>query len=147
MKYIKLFEEFEIKNIIYTGLFLDSKTRNRIIKLIKPKFDNIILHHITIAFKPTEINYTFGGIYNINIIGICEDDNAQALLVEKIPLLNNVKFPHVTYSLNENISPVYSNKLIENSTVNNSIIYFKKPIKIKCKLGYFDGKEVLFENI
>ena len=54
MKYIKTYEEFgQISNyVIYIGLFLDGISKKLLKDRFENKFDNIILDHITIEFKP-----------------------------------------------------------------------------------------------
>ena len=69
-------------------------------------------------------------IYRLEVIGMCSDDSAQVFLVEKIDILKNKEYPHLTYSLADGIMPVYSNELVEKSIKDGNIEYFKRGIDI-----------------
>jgi len=60
------------------------------------------------------------------------------LLVENPKSTN--KYPHITLSCSEGVSPVYSNQLIENAVAKNTIQYLSEPIELEMTEGYFVGK-------
>jgi len=98
----------------YSGVFLTEESKRKIFELVPPKFENIYADHLTIDFKPSieQINkLKFGETVSLKIIGLSEDENAQALTVETN--LSSNKNPHITLSTREGIKPFYSNELIE----------------------------------
>ncbi len=143
MKFIQTYNNFlnEILRLsnfaVYTAAFLTDESRTLIQRKIDPKFNNIILHHITIDYMPKSVNINTGQIIELNVIGYVEDDKCQAILIEDDPIFNGKQNPHITYTLNNGVKPFYSNVLIKSAIENDSIIEVK-PFKIKCVLGYFN---------
>ncbi len=74
----------------------------------------------------------------MKVIGRAWDEKGDALLVENAKSSN--KYPHVTLSCAEGVSPVYSNQLIEEAVASNSVEYFKNPEEINVVEGYSDGE-------
>jgi len=75
----------------------------------------------------------------MKIIGRAYDEKGDALLVEN-PKSKN-KYPHITLSCAEGVSPVYSNELFEKASVLNTIEYFNNPEEIEVIEGYSNGKK------
>jgi len=139
-KMIKLKALLTESKLIYTGLFITKQDRKKILNNITPIYENVLLHHITIGFKPKSFDYTLGDYYDIEIIGVAEDDKAQALMVKNIDILKNKETPHITMSLNGGVKPFYSNELLKTS----DIAPLSTPIKLRLQLGGFDGRKVIF---
>ncbi|MSU55266.1 MAG: hypothetical protein EXS46_01870 [Candidatus Taylorbacteria bacterium] len=127
-------------HFIYSGVFLNEESRNKILQTFIPKFENIYADHLTIHFKPSEEQIKtlkLGDTVNLNVIGIAEDDRAQALIMQT-DLSSNAN-PHITLSTRNDTKPVYSNELIEKSG-------FRKldgSLTVTGVIGLFDGKQVV----
>lgn len=129
-----------IPNVIYTGAFLSEEARQKILAAFPPRFKNVFAHHHTITFRPTAeelAQLSIGESFTLPIIGIAEDDKAQALVVES-PFSSH-KYPHITLSTAEGVEPVYSNELIER----NGFTPLSEPVMVDATLGFFDGKNVV----
>ncbi len=121
----------------YTALFV--KDISSLVQKFSPRHSRIYGHHSTIAFKPGSLDgIDVGAETKIKIIGRAQDEKGDALLVENLKSKN--KYPHITLSCAEGVSPVYSNELIENAMASNSVEYFTEPIEIDVVEGYSDGK-------
>jgi len=111
-----------------------------LLKKFPPKHSKVFGHHSTIAFKPINLDgIEIGKETVMKIIGRAYDEKGDALLVEN-PKSKN-KYPHITLSCAEGVSPVYSNELFEKASVLNTIEYFNNPEEIEVIEGYSNGKK------
>ncbi len=130
----------EIK-ILYTGLFVDDT--QSLLGVFPPKYEVKYAHHSTIEFKPLTLEKIELGKKNkIKILGRVFDDKCDVLLVEN-PKSKN-KFPHITLSCASGVSPVYSNKLLEEASKEGKIDYSINQIEIDSTEGYSDGLKIYF---
>ncbi|MBX4198447.1 hypothetical protein KW782_03885 [Candidatus Parcubacteria bacterium] len=130
-----------IHNIIYTGAFLSKEEREKILARIQPRHKNIFAHHLTIKFRPTEEDMKhveIGKTISLKVVGVVEDDKAQALVTETD--ISGNEHPHITLSTAEGVEPVYSNELLK-TTKAQSI----EPFTITATAGFFDGSKVVTE--
>lgn len=139
MENIKIIQENKEKVfIMYTAQFV--KDIDGLLKKFTPKHPKVFGHHSTIAFKPNNLDgIEIGKSQIMKIIGRAYDEKGDALLVEN-PKTNN-KYPHITLSCAEGVSPVYSNELFEKAFANNQIEYFNNPEEIEVIEGYSDGQK------
>jgi hypothetical protein len=79
----------------------------------------------------------------MKIFGHVQDEKRDALILEN-PKSNN-KYPHITLSVAEGVSPVYSNELIANAFSKELVEYFDEPIEIDVTEGYSDGANDITE--
>jgi hypothetical protein len=122
---------------VYTALFIEDTPA--LLAKFPPKHAQIFGHHSTIAFEPASLDgIALGEKSQIKVIGRAWDEKGDALLVENAK--SNNKYPHVTLSCAEGVSPVYSNQLIEEAVASNSVEYFKNPEEISVVEGYSDGE-------
>lgn len=140
-----LTEQEKEKQIIYTGLFVLDK--QEILSSFEPKHKNVYVHHSTIEFMPKDGNsLEIGKVQKLKIIGRVSDDRGDALLVES-PKSNN-KYPHITLSCADGVSPMYSNVLIEKAVSSGAVEYFGTPIEIDVVEGYENGnKKVITKDV
>lgn len=107
---------------LFAGVFLDDRSRVELVTWWRNRVaialhDLIHCHHVAISYAPSyEDVDRFEKIRNepcvVRVIGFAVDDNAQAVLVETLPMKSSNKFPHVTVSCRNGIDPVYSNDLL-----------------------------------
>lgn len=128
-----------MKKWIYFGIFLDSKSREKLIKLANNFINDswkIYCHHMTIAFNNNsekvqnaynEYMYKFGEPVEIYATHIGMSNDAIAVMIDFKPgTLTNL--PHITLATPQGGKPVRSN-YIENWKL------LEKPIKLT---GIFD---------
>jgi len=127
-----------MKQIMYTAEFV--KNPGELLKRFPPKHKKVFGHHSTIAFKPANLNgIEMGKNFSIKIIARAYDEKGDAILVEN-PKSNN-KYPHITLSCAEGVSPVYSNELLEKAIEAGSLEYLSEPEEVEVVEGYSDGKD------
>ncbi len=133
--------------IIYIGAFLqlDQEKRNHLLSLFSQKLKKEYLHHITLSFRPKKHEISminFGQEIEVEVTGIAEDQQAQVLecSLPKNVYCNNER-PHITVATNGETPPKYSNQLLKLNTLPLS-----EPISIKAKIGYWNGKDILYRR-
>lgn len=121
---------------VYTALFVaDTES---IKSQFPPKHPRVFLHHSTIEFQPFNLDdVNVGEHTKIKILGRAYDEKGDALLVEN-PKTKN-KYPHITVSCADGVSPVYSNELLEKAVASGSIEIFETPFEIDVIEGYSSG--------
>lgn len=126
------------EKILYTGFFV--LTPQELIKKFPPKHNKVFAHHITISFKPKDLDgLELGKRVQVKIIGRVTDEKGDALLVEN-NLKSNFKYPHITLSCVDGVMPVYSNEMIEKAIESGNVEHFTEPLKIETLEGYVNGK-------
>jgi hypothetical protein len=121
------------QKISYTALFVDNIPVLK--KLFPPKFEREFYHHSTIAFQPADLTgLELGRKQQLKIIGIASDEKCEALLVLNPKSLN--KYPHITLSTAEGISPNYSNEMLARAVEQGRITIFELPFEIAVTEGY-----------
>lgn len=130
-------ESVEKLKFMYSALFVTNV--EELLSLLPPKHSKIFAHHSTIEFKPKSLDgIEIGKTSTLKILGRATDEKGDAILVEN-PKSKN-KFPHITLSCAEGVSPVYSNELLEKASQNGTLELFPNPIEIQTVEGYSDGK-------
>lgn len=108
------------KNISYSAVVLDEKSRNKLIKVFRyliPSNFEIIAHHMTIKMGALENNtkekQDIGKEVTLNVIDYAVDDKVMAVGVEGYKT-TNVK-AHITIAVNrkDGGKPFMSNKLTD----------------------------------
>lgn len=134
----KMEARIEKQKVIYSALFV--KDMQELLALFPPKHSIIFAHHSTIEFEPTSLNnIKIGKAGTLKIIGRAFDEKGDALLVENLKSKN--KFPHITLSCADGITPLYSNELLERASANGTLELFSDPIEIQIVEGYSDGND------
>ena len=124
--------------IIYTALFVDNK--DKLLEKFIPKHRNLFAHHMTIAFRPGSLNgIEVGKKVVLKITGRAFDEKGDVLIVERYKTDN--KYPHITLSCGEGISPTYSKELLEKAYENGTIEILDSPVEVSTTEGFFDGFE------
>lgn len=136
----------ENRNIVYTGLFLDSSSVSRLHDAWPAELPNIPRNlHITTAFRPRELgDISPGENHVVKAVGVINDGQAQVLLIDSSDVVG-VKNPHITIATGFNktgkkISPAHSKKTIENAMRDNTVEWFSEPVELSTTSGYLDGK-------
>ena len=135
--------------VIYVGVFLSWKSRRKLLQQIPPGHARVVAHHITLGFKPKpeEIAvFPIGKKVRFEVLGFVADENAKAVVVRpkdtddwKV-LYSKNRIPHITLSLADGISPVYSNNLLGRDFVTRGIL-LEEPFFLQGRYGIFqDGK-------
>lgn len=136
LKYQFLTVEEKEKQIVYSGLFVTNI--DELVSLFPPKHGKVFAHHSTTEFMPkSNDGIEIGKAQKLKIIGRASNEKGDALLVEN-PKSKN-KYPHITLSCAEGVSPVYSNQLLEEAAKNGTIEYFPEPVFIDVVEGYENG--------
>lgn len=117
-------------NVIYTGAFVKENLSNK----FKSDMPNKFGHHMTVSFRPSDIDVPVGEYVELKIIGRLTTDKVDALIVDND--LSKNEFPHITLATAEGIKPFQSNSEIKNNQDKISPL----DEKVKAKYGYFDGK-------
>ena len=108
------------KKIVYAGIFLDPTTKANLMRWwdqqaeTEELFDKKLIHHITLAFKPTQEEVEalpLGKPIKMRIVGYGQDDKAQAIFVEIDGLRSKNKKPHVTMAISSTGAAKNSNDL------------------------------------
>jgi hypothetical protein len=131
---------------IYIAAFLTNEGQNDLknwweSNVRKPLHSKSFMHHMTIKLKPSMeevLALSIGEEVGLSIVGFGEDEQGQAVAISThIPVAANI--PHITVSTAEGVSPVYSNKLLENN--------FKEISgpTLMARIGYWNGKEAKFD--
>lgn len=97
-----------MKKILYTMVKVDKK---KLLKLFPPIHENVFTHHSTIEWKPETLNVPLGKEVTLSILGRLTNDKVDVLLVNN-PWSKN-PYPHITLSTAEGVSPVESNRYLE----------------------------------
>jgi len=111
----------------------------------RPKFldetDRWYCHHMTHAFKPRgeQLNLPYGEEVKLQVLGISYSDECVALIV-KPPFEGGKAVSHITIWCAEGVAPKYSNQQIDEKGYWELDTNFK----VKARVGYFDGKEVIY---
>lgn len=114
---------------MYSSYVLDEKSKNDVLTVIKPRFDKIVCHHITYNYPD---NNSPPNVDNVLVIGEVWDEHMQGLLVridEKSFRPDGKKY-HITFSHDENVKPVYCNKIMDEM---KNVRFLDKPLKITVK--------------
>jgi len=131
------------RTIFYSGVFLLPDERKKLLEVFPPKFQNIHADHLTLTYdvSPDEMSaLEIGKKITLKIIGLAEDDKAQALIIDTT--MSSNANPHITLSTDPSVRPVYSNELIEKSG-------YKKldtPIEVEGVIGLHNGKTAILER-
>lgn len=147
MTRIKPFEQFLFEkdsSPIYVGIFLDEKSKSKLLTQVPAKYDIIKAHHITLMFKDfsnwSKLGYKMGEEVNFNVTGHASDDGVQAVTVDT---KSNNKNPHITISHSKDRKPSQSNDLLQKNKID------KIKLKLKGKVGAYmsDGSISYNEDI
>lgn len=126
-----------MEKIIYTGIFVDNPTE--LLTLFPPKHLNVFAHHMTIEFRPSSLSgIEVGKQFILKVLGRAHDAKGDALLVESYKTTKT--FPHITISCANDVSPLYSNDLLQKAYEDNSLDVFSEPILIAVTEGFFNGE-------
>ena len=88
--------------------------QSQLFDIAKPQHENVFASHITCEFGvpedaplPKEVGY-------VRVVGIAEDDKAQALIVSVDGVTERPRggLYHITLSTADGVKPVYSNQMI-----------------------------------
>lgn len=110
----------------YVGIFLAPDVKRQLLEDFPAAHQGVQADHVTLVFKPTaeqleviKEKFPPGTAVPIKVTGVAQDEKAQALEVELPPdvaELGTNQRPHVTVSVAEGVSPVYSNELLSGGT-------------------------------
>jgi len=139
----------EFDRVIFTQAVIDQAARDKIMSLgsvyLGQPFGIIKAHHMTINYRPTIDEYNslnYGDKTTIYAVGAVGDNNCQAILIETtLPVAN--KHPHITLSHTLDVTPKYSNELIENG----KMMMFGEAIPLVATIGWSDGQEDKYYKI
>jgi hypothetical protein len=131
----------------YAGYALNDFERARLLKIFHPKYENVIAHHVTLAFG-VDATYEIPPIDSAHVVGVADDGyGVQALVVEingTYDRPDKSKF-HITWSLAENRKPVESNDVVkvwplpfrlgDGQFFHHAILY--DPVRIRLQPKFF----------
>lgn len=96
---IKVCDDNELKKpvkILFSGVFLSEQSTKTLVNFIKPIHKNILANHLTLKYKPAELDLkglSIGELVSIKINGYFQDDTIQAVRCE---CMNSIY--HITIS-------------------------------------------------
>jgi hypothetical protein len=135
-----------MKKVIYKGLFIDEMSSYQLKQFEgSRRLENEIrekgIEHITFQFRPEELfpENLMGKTFTLMIVGYGNNGENSgfkvALPEELIPYYRGADVIHITTSLSES-----------SKAINTRHLDFKSisPFEITGKLGYYTGKEILF---
>lgn len=98
----------------YLAVVLTPRSRNELLRLVPAKHEDVIAHHMTIAFKPGDdilkkYKPLVGKKIKLVVLGAASDEKGQAVLVNG-PSEN--PHPHITISCAPGVEAKYSNELL-----------------------------------
>lgn len=101
----------------FVSAVLTPDSQRRLLEAVPPVHPRVYAHHVTMAFKPepevlAKYQQMAGQRVRIPVTAYAVDDKAQAVLVGAD---SENEFPHITISVAEGVSPVYSNELMANA--------------------------------
>ncbi len=99
------------------SFILDFSSREKLIKIFPPSFNNVICHHVTIKFGEIDIEdfEQHCDVKKSTVVGILSEENLEVLVVKfnGSIMRNDGNFYHITHSLTAGKKkPVDSNKLL-----------------------------------
>jgi hypothetical protein len=124
----------------YTAYLLPEAERERLLKSIKPAYENVIAHHVTYEFGVADSHPLPPAVFRASVYGVANDgEGLQTLVVDingdgKRP---DGKLFHITWSLSEGRKAVESNKLLEqwpllpDKSRPKTIFYYPIPITLE----------------
>lgn len=123
---------------LYTGIFLDDKDRDYLLKICPPIHPNVYVDHVTLQFKPSPIDVmkmdhwtdNHGEHTEIIVTHIISNAKAQVARIN-IPQnyehgfpISEKQIPHMTISCAEGVSPSYSNTLLKTYIDTGASVYY-----------------------
>eukprot|EP01091_Cochliopodium_minus_P009615 TRINITY_DN2401_c0_g1_i3.p1 TRINITY_DN2401_c0_g1~~TRINITY_DN2401_c0_g1_i3.p1 ORF type:complete len:663 (-),score=188.62 TRINITY_DN2401_c0_g1_i3:40-2028(-) len=115
-------------DVIFAGAFLTQASRNELLKVFPPKFNNLYCDHVTIHFAPdnnTTKRFPVGEELEITINGTYSDTKLQCVRVDI-----SDQFYHITISTLEGVKPVECSHIKEEQYTK-----LENPIRLKANYG------------
>jgi len=115
------FDRDNIKKVLYSAIFLTEKSKQKLLGWYAPMFPNVKAHHITLAFKSGDVGpFTIGQKVTLRITGQGADSKCQAVVINVLGYPTALWYrgescPHITISHTDEVTPVYSNELLNHS--------------------------------
>ena len=129
------FLPLDVLEPIFVAVFLTKESQRLLLSHIPPIHKVVIADHATISFKPNPNgiqHFPVGVVYQLELVGVCSDENAQAVLVNFLPCISDeylcsgskgidlstlcsVDVPHITISHTSKVSAQYSNTMLSQS--------------------------------
>ena len=143
------FEHRKSVKILYSAVFLDEDSKNRILAIFKDNYENIYCDHVTLQYKPSECEtrgLKIGEKVQIKVIGYCKTDKVTVLkctflsdLTEN-EIMNKTEY-HITISTKKGVPPKEASYVKEFNSLDNentdSISYGQKEIILTGIIGVF----------
>ena len=121
----------------YIGLFLSNAARTELLTKVTPGHIDLHADHVTVLHAgeaPSKVDFVNslakvkslfkpGDTVDIKVLGMVNDADAQAVVVELPPALANLnpgKIFHITISTATGVPPKYSNELVQNTELDTS---------------------------
>jgi hypothetical protein len=135
--------------VIYTAVFLDRMSHQRLLKRFGQEHPDLQAHHMTIWFydapgTPLE-RLPLGRTVSLKVVGYASDEKAQAAVVVPPTGLrrSDAGIEHVTISTAPGVSPFYSNTLLSHRWDAEEA---KKGFPaLTGKVGWWDGSRIRFD--
>lgn len=126
-----------MSSVIYLGLILTDTAQAELVRRFPLRFPVMKAHHMTVQFKPGSVHGLIhprkvGDVVQLKVLGEVWDDKCQAVLVSGFESANY--FPHVTMSHTSDTKPVYSNRMLGESTNWRPCT---EALILECRIGIF----------
>lgn len=130
-----------MNDTIYSAIFFDEFTRAKLKELAQEVFKTSLeeekLHHITLCFGKDVFEY--GKEVKFKVTGYSKDELCQAFLVLLNDNINVNHTLHITVSHSKQVSPKYSNEIL------NKVFCLDKPREFIGKIGRFTKSGIIYE--
>jgi hypothetical protein len=130
------------EGLVYTGAFVNDT--ESLSKKYPSELPNKEGGHMTVSFKPNDLDVTTGEKTSLKVVGRLTTDKVDVLILENDKSTNET--PHITLATAKGVSPATSNQEIKNNEANrlkeNAVWYKTFPLDetVEATYGYFDSK-------
>jgi len=126
--------------VVFTAIVLPEAYKSALFKAFPPKHNIVQDGHVTLAFRPGKLPDNLGEEITFEVYGYANDDKADAVAVKLFDVESNNEIPHITLSVRQGTSPVYSNELLNKGY--NAV----EPLTLKGVVGAFiQGQGYVFK--
>lgn len=128
--------------LVYSAAVLTEEAREKLLRLVPPgdRFKNVVAHHCTIEFKPTEVPARLGETVRLRVMAVASDASCMAVVVAGVESANY--FPHITIGHTDDVKPVYSNVMLREVPW----MPILGVLELEARIGVFADGRMIYEK-
>ena len=91
----------------YAAVFLDAASRAALLAAVPPRYPCVTADHVTLAFRPpaaAAAALPLGTTIGVDVVGMADDGDAQAVSVVGLPPTFAPRTPHATVSVRAGVA-------------------------------------------